>query len=225
MSAPDPARDAARESAREEASGAEPEILTHVTPGYWAAWASTRIAYTLYFRERLEGREHLPPSGGVLIVANHQSFLDIPLVSHVVPRHVSFVARDTLAQSRPLAWLMRTCGAVLIKRGAYDRAALREAALHLERGDVVAMFPEGTRTPDGSVQPFRSGAVVAARLAKVPIVPCAIRGAFQALGRGKAFPRPAKMRATLLPPIDSALPDALERARAAIIAVVGDGRS
>jgi hypothetical protein len=56
-------------------------------------------------------------------------------------------------------------------------------------------------------------------------VPCAIRGAFQAMGRGKSFPRPAKMRATLLPPIDSALPDALERARAAIIAVVGDGRS
>lgn len=201
------------------------EILTHVTPGYWAAWASTRVAYTLYFRERLEGREHLPAKGGVLIVANHQSFLDIPLVSHVVPRHVSFVARDTLAQSRPLAWLMRTCGAVLIKRGASDRAALREAALHLERGDVVAMFPEGTRTPDGSVQPFRPGAVIAARMARVPIVPCAIRGAYQALGRDARFPRPAKLRATLLAPIDSALPDALERARAAIVAVVGDGRS
>ncbi len=206
-------------------ANAPSEILTHVTPGYWAAWASTRVAYTLYFRERLEGREHLPASGGVLIVANHQSFLDIPLVSHVVPRHVSFVARDTLAQSRPLAWLMRTCGAVLIKRGASDRAALREAALHLERGDVVAMFPEGTRTPDGSVQPFRPGAVIAARMARVPIVPCAIRGAYQALGRNARFPRPAKLRATLLAPIDSALPDALERARAAIVAVVGDGRS
>lgn len=201
------------------------EILTHVTPGYWAAWASTRVAYSLYFREQLEGREHMPASGGVLVVANHQSFLDIPLVSHVVPRHVSFVARDTLAHSRPLAWLMRTCGAVLIKRGASDRAALREAATHLERGDVVAMFPEGTRTPDGSVQPFRPGAVLAARMAKAPIVPCAIRGAYQALGRNARFPRPAKLRATLLPPIDSALPDALERARAAIVALVGDGRS
>ncbi len=206
-------------------ASAPTEILTHVTPGYWAAWASTRLFYSLYFREQLEGREHLPAAGGVLIVANHQSFLDIPLVSHVVPRHVSFVARDSLANSRPLAWLMRTCGAVLIKRGASDRAALREAALHLERGDVVAMFPEGTRTPDGSVQPFRPGAVIAARMARVPIVPCAIRGAYQALGRDARFPRPARLRATLLPPVDSALPDALERARAAIVAVVGDGRS
>lgn len=195
---------------------ASSEILTHRTPGYWAAWASTRVLYTLYFREALEGREHMPATGGVLVVANHQSFLDIPLVSHVVPRHVSFVARDTLAQSRPLAWLMRTCGAVLIKRGASDRAALREAATHLERGDVVAMFPEGTRTPDGQVQEFRPGAVLAARMAKVPIVPCAIDGAFEALGRTTRFPRPVKIRATLLEPIDSALPDALERARAAI---------
>lgn len=206
-----------------DAAQAPSEILTHRTLGYWAAWGSTRVLYALYFREGLEGREHMPRTGGVLVVANHQSFLDIPLVSHVVPRHVSFVARDTLAQSPPLAWLMRTCGAVLIKRGASDRAALREAAAHLERGDVVAMFPEGTRSPDGQVQEFRPGAVLAARMAKVPIVPCAIRGAFEALGRTTRFPRPVKIRATLLAPIDSALPDALERARAAIVRQLGQG--
>lgn len=214
MTAAEPGRDA------ERANAAEPEILTHRTPGYWAAWSLTRLFYSVYFRESFSGREHLPQAGGVMVVSNHQSFLDIPLISHAVPRHVSFVARDTLARSKPLAWLMRTCGAVLIKRGASDRAALREMAQHLERGDVVSIFPEGTRSPDGRVQEFKPGAILAARMARVPIVPCAIRGAFRALGRDARFPRPAKMRVQFCAPIDSARPDALDEARARIVEIV-----
>jgi len=201
-----------------------PPILTKPTLGYRSAWASTRLWYSLYFRERFEGRQHIPARGGVVVLSNHQSFLDIPLLSHAVPRHVSFVARDSLAQFKPLAWLMRSCGAVLIKRGAPDRAALREMVAHLEQGDVLAIFPEGTRTPDGSVQEFRAGALVAARMAGVPIVPCGIRGAFEALPRQATLPRPFKIAARFGAPIDSGRADALEAARAAIVAMVGDGR-
>jgi len=210
------------EAAREPVAA---EILTHRTPGYWVAWALTRVFYALYFRESFEGREHLPPTGGVLILSNHQSFLDIPLLSHAVRRHVCFVARDSLAKSKPLAWLMRTCGAVLIKRGAADRAALREMQQHLERGDVVVVFPEGTRTLDGSVQEFRPGAMLAARMAKVPIVPCAIRGAFTALGRNQSVPRPTKIRVRFGAPIDSSRADALDAAHAVISEMAGDGRA
>jgi 1-acyl-sn-glycerol-3-phosphate acyltransferase len=202
---------------------AEPAILTRPTPGYWVAKYGTQLFYTLYFRERFEGRQHIPETGGVVVLSNHQSFLDIPLLSHAIPRHVSFVARDSLASFAPLAWLMRTTGAVLIKRGAPDRAALREMAAHLEQGDALVIFAEGTRSPDGTVQEFRAGALVAARMAKVPIVPCGIRGAFDALPRDALLPRPRKVAARFAAPIDSARDDALEAARSAVIAMVGDG--
>jgi 1-acyl-sn-glycerol-3-phosphate acyltransferase len=203
---------------------AAPEILTHRTAGYWTAWAGSRAFYTLYFRERFEGRHHVPASGGVVVLSNHQSFLDIPLLSHAVPRHVSFVARDTLANFKPLAWLMHSCGAVLIKRGAPDRAALREMVAHLEQGDVLVIFPEGTRTHDGHVQEFRAGALLAARMAKVPIVPCGIRGAFEALPRHALLPRPRKIGVRFGAPLDASSEHALEAARSAIVAMVGAGR-
>lgn len=202
-----------------------PSILTHATPGYrfaqWSTWAFGAV----WFRESFTGREHLPRAGGVVVVSNHQSFLDIPVLSHAIPRHVSFVARDSLANFKPLAWLMRTCGAVLIKRGAPDRAALREMAAHLEQGDCLVIFPEGTRTSDGRVQEFKAGALLAARMAKVPLVPCAIRGSFEALPKRALFPRPRKIRVQFGTPIDSTLPDALERAQAAVSGMAGDGRA
>lgn len=202
-----------------------PEILVHATLGYRAAHLSTWAFGALWFRESYEGREHLPKTGGVVVMSNHQSFYDIPVLSHAIPRHVSFVARDTLANFKPLAWLMRTCGAVLIKRGAPDRAALREMVQHLERGDCVVVFPEGTRTVDGRVSEFKGGALVAARMAKVPIVPCSIRGSFEALPKKALFPRPKKIRVRFGAPIDSSLPDALERTQAAVAEMTGDGRA
>lgn len=201
-----------------------PEILVRKTFGYRCTRVSTQSFYALYFRERFEGREHVPREGGVMVVSNHQSYLDIPLLSHAIPRHVSFLARDSLARFAPLAWLMRTCGAVLVKRGAADRAALREMAAHLEQGDVVVTFPEGTRSPDGAVREFRAGALLAARMAKAPLLPCGIRGAIEAMPRDAWLPRPRKIAVRFAPPIDSAREDALEAARAAVLAMVGDGR-
>lgn len=208
-------------------SGAERgagEPLVHATPAYRAARALTRLAWGLLFRARYEGREHMPASGGALLCANHQSFLDIPLVSHVTRRHVSFVARASLADSRPLAWLMRQCGAVLVRRGKADRAALREMLAHLERGDLVAIFPEGTRTHDGSLGEFRAGALLAARQAGVPIVPVGIRGAFEAWPRQRSLPRPRRIAVRLGAPVAADDPRALELVRARIQALIGDGR-
>jgi 1-acyl-sn-glycerol-3-phosphate acyltransferase len=176
--------------------------------------------YLPYFRRRVAGVEHLPRDGGVLIAANHQSYLDIPLIAVAVPRHVSFVARRSLANWSWLAYVMRQCGAVLVEPGKADRAALREMARHLEAGDCVAIFPEGTRTPDGRLQEFKQGALLAARSAKVPIVPCAIRGTFEAWGKGKSFPRPRRIELRFAAPVDAAAPDALERTRAAILALL-----
>ena len=174
-------------------------------------------------RLRVEGREQVPRQGGALLLANHQSFLDIPVVAAATPRHVAFVARESLAESRFLAWLMRGCGAILIRLGSADRAALSAMIERLVAGDCGAVFPEGTRSRDGSLGKFRAGAVFAARRARVPIVPVGIRGAIQALPRDVVLPRPRRIGVRFGTPLAPASPDALGQARGAIAAMIGDG--
>ncbi len=196
------------------------ELILHKTLVYRAIRRSTRILFGCFFPMTVLGRENLPETGGVMIASNHQSFLDVPFVAASVDRHVAFVARDTLADRRWLAYVMHQCGAVLLKRGKSDRIALRAIVDRLAAGDAVVMFPEGTRTRDGALQEFRSGAVFAARIAKVPIVPAAIRGSFRAWPRERKFPRPTKLAIRYGAPIDSSLPDALERVHDAIEAML-----
>ncbi len=205
-----------------EAGGAT-DVLTHKTLTYRVVRFSMHVLLRVLFRARVEGREHVPDDGPIVIVSNHQSLLDIPLIAMSTRRHVCFVARDTLAHSRPLAWLMRQCGAVLVKRGSADRAALKAMLAHLERGDALAVFAEGTRSRDGRVGAFRPGAALAARRARVPLVPAAVRGGLDVWPRGSKLPRLRRMAVRYGPAIDGSLPDALERAREAIVAAVGDG--
>jgi 1-acyl-sn-glycerol-3-phosphate acyltransferase len=209
---------------RPDAGQERPRVLTRKTLIYRFVRTSVDLTYRIVFRRRVEGRENLPMQGPVLLALNHQSFLDIPLVAGSTTRHVSFVARESLARSRPLGWLMRQCGAVLIQRGKPDRAALREMVAHLEAGDCVAVFPEGTRSSDGRLQPFRAGALLAARLSGAPVVPAAIRGTIEAWPRGARWPRPRRVSLSFAPAVDPNLPDALERVRAGIEERLGDGR-
>jgi len=199
------------------------EIILHKTWVYRVihgiVWTASRIPH----RVRIRGVEHIP-AGGCMIASNHQSFVDIPLIAGTVPRHVSFVARDSLARSKVLGYIMRQCGAVLVRRGSSDRKALRQMASHMQRGDCVAIFPEGTRSPDGTVQPFKGGALLAARIAKVPIVPMGIRGTRGVLPRGRSLPRPVRVTVEFGPPIDPASPDASQELQQAVEALVGDGR-
>jgi 1-acyl-sn-glycerol-3-phosphate acyltransferase len=177
---------------------------------------------TLWHRIRIVGREHLPRTGGVLIVANHQSFLDIPVLAAGAPRHVAFVARATLADSRFLAFIMREAGCVLIRPNTPDRAALEGMIAHLEGGDCVAVFPEGTRTPDGALGTFRGGAAVAARRARVPIVPAAITGAFEAWPRDRSLPRPRRVHVRFGPAFAADVEEPMQQARRVIAEMMGD---
>ena len=202
-------------------SAAPDPILTRKTLVYRLCSLSAWLYCKIWHRLEVRGLEHIPRTGGVVLVTNHQSHVDILIHGGTVPRHVSFVARDTLADQAWLGFVMRQCGAVLIQRGASDRKALRAMADHLEAGDVVAVFPEGTRTEDGNLREWKGGALLTARLAKVPIVPCGISGAFHAFPRGVAVPRPKKIRVSYGAPIDSALPDAQERMVAAVAELAG----
>jgi 1-acyl-sn-glycerol-3-phosphate acyltransferase len=183
---------------------------------------SNSLSLYLHLRHGLEveGSEHLPREGGALIVANHQSFLDIPMLAAATGRHVSFVARRSLADSFFLGFVMRQCGAVLIERGKADRGALREMQMHLEGGDLLAIFPEGTRTLDGQVGEFKAGALLAARKAGVPLIPAAIRGSYEAWPRSQRRPGPGRLGLRFLAPVAAAGPGALAQVREAVVAAV-----
>jgi 1-acyl-sn-glycerol-3-phosphate acyltransferase len=202
----------------------EPELLTEKTLTYWCTQKLVQILLFPFFRLRVRGRENLPREGGAVIASNHQSMMDIPIVAAANRRHVCFVARETLADTRWLAVLMRECGAVLIERGATDRKALRDMVRHLEQGDLLTVFPEGTRSRDGKLGEFKRGAVLTARKAGVPLIPTAITGAIEAMPRGKALPRPRRVGIEFGAPIDSSLPDAQEQLVAAVQEMVGEGR-
>ncbi|TDJ65929.1 MAG: 1-acyl-sn-glycerol-3-phosphate acyltransferase [Planctomycetota bacterium] len=200
----------------------QPRPLVRKTWVYRLIMFLARPLYAMVYRARIVGHEHVPRTGPVLLASNHASFLDIPLVAMAVGRrHVGFIARDSLARSRVLGFIMRHCGVVLIRRDTSDRAALRLAAEHMRLGDVVAIFPEGTRSADGGLAVFKRGALLAARMAKAPILPCGIRGSFGAWPRTARWPGRGRLELHFGPLIDSSLPDAFDRLRASILALTG----
>ncbi len=150
-----------------------------------AAWLALRLLLGL----RVLGAEKMPRNGGVLVVLNHQSHLDVMLVGASLPRHVVYLARATLFKNRLFGWFIRMLNAVPLKQSGADTAAIRAALEQLERGRVVLIFPEGTRTEDGGMRPFKRGVWLLLSRAKCPVLPVGIDGAFDAWPRGRGSPR------------------------------------
>jgi len=133
-------------------------------------------------------RERVPRTGGLLVVCNHQSFLDPVLAALPISRPFNPMARDTLFRNPLFSRLIRSLYAFPVKRSAADLTAIKEAIRRLRDGRIVLVFPEGTRTRDGSIGPLHSGMVVIAQRAKVPILPMVIDGAFEAWPRKQLLP-------------------------------------
>jgi 1-acyl-sn-glycerol-3-phosphate acyltransferase len=150
------------------------------------------VAQTLsvhWYELHAEGRENFPRDGGGLILSTHQSVLDPVLVGQLCNRRLNYLARKTLFRSSLFAAMIRHLDAIEIDREGGGLFGLKETLTRLRRGELVLMFPEGTRTTDGQVQDFKPGFISIARRAGVPLVPVAIVGAFDVLPKGKKFPR------------------------------------
>ncbi|MBX3461715.1 MAG: 1-acyl-sn-glycerol-3-phosphate acyltransferase [Planctomycetes bacterium] len=147
----------------------------------------------LYFRLRIEGSERLPASGPVLVVANHASYLDPPMIGISARRWVGFLAQAGLARLRPMRWWLAQVGVTLIDRTAPSKEAMRIIADCLRAGEVVGLFPEGTRSADGTVAPFRTGVEFLVRRTGAPVLPVGIDGAHRAFPRGAWLPRPHRI--------------------------------
>jgi 1-acyl-sn-glycerol-3-phosphate acyltransferase len=152
------------------------------------------------FRFRYSGRRNVPASGPLLVVSNHQSHLDPVLIGVACPRQVGALARASLFHW-PLGWMIRSLGAVPVERGGGALAGVKAILGVLRAGEGVIVFPEGTRSVDGKLQPFQPGFCALARRSGATIVPTAIEGAFEALPRGAVVPRPHEISLAFGPPI------------------------
>ncbi len=153
-----------------------------------------RAVAKLCFGIRYTGCEAIPRTGPVLIVANHQSHLDPPLIGAGVPRTISYLARQTLFRSRFFATLIRSYGAIPLDLEGNPLPGIKESLRRLKAGDALLIFPEGTRTPHGDLQPFERGFTALAKRTQAVIVPAAIEGAYQAWPRRRRFPRPGRVQ-------------------------------
>ena len=167
---------------------------------YALLWCPCWAIAVLAFRLRSSGREHVPERGPVLLVSNHQSHLDPVLVGIVSPRQIRSLARHSLF-FWPLGWLIHSLGAVPIDRERGGLGGIKATLKLLHAGEAVLLFPEGTRTRDGALQPFLPGFCALARRSGTTIVPIAIDGAFAAMPRSSLFPRPRPISVTICPPI------------------------
>lgn len=149
----------------------------------------------LMYRPQVEGLENVPVDGGAILAANHESFLDDLLLPLVVRRRVMFLAKAEYFQKWHTAWFFKAANVIPLPRGggSSSGAALREAAQALHEGNIIGIFPEGTRSPDGRLYRGKTGVARLALEARVPVVPVAIRGTFEAMPYHRKLPKPGNV--------------------------------
>jgi 1-acyl-sn-glycerol-3-phosphate acyltransferase len=147
-----------------------------VTVFYRFAWWLVAKGSALVYRVRVRGAEHIPTSGGYVLAPSHRSMMDIPLIALVTPRPIRYMGKAALFKVPVLGWLFRTLGGFAVERDGTDRKALRESIAMLQGGEVLVVFPEGTRQNGKKIQPLQPGAAYLAMRAEVPMVPVGIAG-------------------------------------------------
>jgi 1-acyl-sn-glycerol-3-phosphate acyltransferase len=175
---------------------------------YYLGWRLARTAAATYFRGRAYHAERVPPQGPVILAANHASFIDPPLVGAALKRDIHYLARASLFR-HPLAnWLLRSWNSVPVERDGGGAAGLKAIFDRLQGGAGIILFPEGTRSHDGRLQPARSGIGLVVIKSSCPVVPVRVFGTFEAFGRRLRFPRPKPVVVKFGHPLDFAVPRA-----------------
>src|SRR3954469_13720217 len=157
---------------------------------YFLGWTIFRLLYATYFRWRVCNPERVPLSGPVILASNHASFLDPPLVGAGIHRAINYLARDTLFRFPGIGWLLRKWNSVPVDRDGGGAAGLKAILDRLLAGGAIILFPEGTRTRDGKLQPARSGIGLTVIKSTAAVVPVRVFGTYEAYGRHHKIPRP-----------------------------------
>ncbi|MDP6117731.1 MAG: lysophospholipid acyltransferase family protein [Planctomycetota bacterium] len=188
--------------------------LRRSSPVYFRCSDDTFFAYEVHrfvahilfgkmlFRIRHYGVENIPAEGGVVFASNHQCFFDPLLVGMGSKRQLIFMARASALKIPIIGKWIAAMNAFPVERGTADIGAIRRAVEAVSDGRILLMFPEGTRSQDGTIGVIRPGCILIAQKAESPIVPVAIRGAYEAWPRQNKLPRFGKVSIAYGPPIE-----------------------
>lgn len=169
---------------------------------YQAVRLSTLAVFTIFLRLRSRGLERIPQTGPVLICPNHQSHLDPMILGCLSPRRMNFLAKKQLFRFPPLRWLISTLDSIPIDREGMSAGAIKECLKRMRRGEMLLMFPEGTRTPDGEMKTTLPGFVALVKRTGATVLPVGIDGAWDVWPRHRSFPLPGpKVRVFIGEPI------------------------
>jgi len=182
---------------------AQPVLLRLV--GYWLTKFLLTPFLRLFYRVRVEGREHIPPRGPAILASNHISFCDSFFLPLVVPRRVRYVAKAEYFDNWKVAWFFKANGHIPVRRGegADWKRALEAAAGALEAGELFGIYPEGTRSKDGRLYRGHTGVAMLATRTGAPVVPIGFIGTDKAQPVGAKMMRPFKtVTIRIGPPIE-----------------------
>ncbi|MBV8161986.1 MAG: 1-acyl-sn-glycerol-3-phosphate acyltransferase, partial [Acidimicrobiia bacterium] len=154
-----------------------------------------------YWRLKIAGKEHVPPSGAFVLAPVHRSFIDFALTSSITRRRMRYMGKDSLWRVGLFGTFISALGAYPVHRGGADREALKRTVEVLQGGEPVVIFPEGTRRSGAKVENLFEGAAYVASKVGVPIVPVGIGGSERALRKGEKLPRPVKVTIVIGDPI------------------------
>lgn len=168
---------------------------------YWLLRHVARLCAVVFWGMKVVGRQHIPGEGAGLVCCNHQSVLDPILVGLQFNRRLNYLARRSLFDNPALGRLIRFLDAIAIDREGLGLEGLRETLRCLQAGELVLIFPEGTRSPDGELQRLKPGLCAVAKRAEAPLLPVAIDGAHRSWPRHRRWPAPARIAVAFGPPI------------------------
>ena len=156
---------------------------------YFLVKTISRIIFTLFFRAKIIGADKLPPSGAVILAANHMSNADPPFLGSFLCREVCYMAKIELFRNPVFGAAIRACHSFPVKRGTADRKAIKHALELLADGKCLGLFPEGTRSKTGEMQEAELGVGLFAAKSKAPVVPAAIIGTDKIFSSACRFPK------------------------------------